>query len=250
MRRWVAAVAIYALIGFGLLATSAYSGSLPTGKTLDFGTTITGGTVNYPSGLGAKFRVTNAPITFVQQGPSDKRFAITGGTIDVVTGGCIKGCSFNSRTQSQGSRFADGGVVMVFGSLPEFPNDPTGLLFEGTFNSTLGSKLFSHKVCPVTNVTLSNKAGAKSGGLDGCVQITDVNQALLADMNFPRDSNGQGYFSTLAFDLSFTSAAGWNGVIKSSDLNIIPAPEPSTLLLFGSCLFIGAGLLRRKFRAQ
>jgi hypothetical protein len=248
MRRWVAAVAVYALMGFSLLATSAYSGSLPTGKTLDFGTTVKGGTVSYPLGIGQKFRVVDAPITFVQQGPSDKRFAITGGTIDVLTGGCVKGCTFNARTQSQGSQFADGGVVKVFGSLPELPGDPSGLLFEGTFNSSLGSKLFSHQVCPVTNVSLTNKAG-RTGGLDGCVQITDVNKALLADMNFPLDSNGQGYFSTLAFDLAF-NGSGWNGMIKSSDLNIIPAPEPSTLLLFGSCLFIGAGLLRRKFRAQ
>jgi PEP-CTERM motif len=248
MRGLVATVAVSALMGFGLLATSAYSGSLPAGKTLDFGTTATGGTLNYTLGKGSQLTITNAPITFVQQSPSDRRFAITGGTIDVVTGGCIKGCTYNTRSQTHGSEFADGGVVKVYGSLPEFANDPTGLLFEGTFNSTLGSKLFSHAVCPVTNVTLSNKAG-KSGGLDGCVQITDVNQALLADMNFPPDSNGQGYFSTLAFALAF-DGTGWNGMIKSSDLNIIPAPEPSTLLLFGSGLLIGAGLLRRKFRSQ
>jgi hypothetical protein len=50
---------------------------------------------------------------------------------------------------------------------------------------------------------------------------------------------------------SYTSA-GWSGEINSSDLNVVPdpAPEPSTLLLFGSGLLIGAALLRSKRRSH
>jgi hypothetical protein len=248
MNRIVAALGVVALLGFGLLSVSAHAGSLPPGKRIDFGTTTTGGTIGYPTGLNSSFSVMNAPITFAQQGPSDTLFAITGGTLDMTTGGCLKGCKFNSKTSGIQSYFADGGSISIYGSLPELPGDPTGLLFQGTFNSTLGSTLLGHKACPETNITLSSKGGVKSGGLNGCVQATFFNQTLLADLNFPPDNGGQGYFGELFFNLSYSPTTGWSGGIKNSDLNVIPTPEPSSLVLFGSALLVGAGLLRRKFR--
>ncbi len=248
MKRFVAALGVFALMGFGLLSVTAHAGSLPPGKRIDFGTTQTGGTISYPTGKGSSFSVMNAPITFAQQGPSDMLFAITGGTLDMTTGGCLKGCKFNSKTSAINSFFADGGVISIFGSMPELPGDPHGLLFQGTFNSTLGSKLLGHKACPETNVSLSSKGGVKSGGLNGCVQATLFNQQLLADLNFPPDNGGQGYFGELFFNLSYSPTTGWSGGIKNTDISVIPTPEPSSLVLFGSVLLVGAGLLRRKFR--
>src|ERR1700690_2216746 len=162
MNRIVAALGAVALMGFRLLSGSAYAGSLPPGKRIDFGATPTGGLIGYPPGLHSTFSVMNAPITFAQQGPSDTLFAITGGTLDMTTGGCLKGCTFNSKTSGIQSYFADGGTISIYGSLPELPGDPTGLLFQGTFNSALGSTLLGHKACPETNISLSSKAGVKS----------------------------------------------------------------------------------------
>jgi hypothetical protein len=241
--------ALISLISLGLLTVAAHGGSLPTGRRFDFGTTKTGGALSYPTGLGSSFAVNGAPITWVQQGPSDKYFGITGGLLTMSTGGCLKGCKFNSKSLGISSFFADGGTVSIYGSLPEFKDDPSGLLFRGVFNSTLGSVLLSHKQCTQTNVTLSNKGGAKSGGLSGCVQVTDINQALLADLNFPSSGGGQGYFSQLFFNLAYTTGIGWSGGIKGTDLNVIPAPEPATLVMFGSALLLAANLLRRKFRS-
>lgn len=247
MKRIVAALGVFALMGFGLLSVTAHAGSLPPGKRIDFGTTTTGGTIGYPTGKGSSFSVMNAPITFLQQGPSDKLFAITGGTLDMTTGGCLKGCKFNSKTSAINSFFADGGVISIYGSMPELPGDPNGLLFQGTFNSLLGSKVLGHKACPQTNIALSSKGG-KTGGLSGCVQATEFNQQLLADLNFPPSNGGQGYFGELFFNLTYSPTTGWSGGIKNSDLSVVPTPEPSSLVLFGSVLLVGAGLLRRKFR--
>lgn len=252
MNRIIASIAIHALMGVGLLAVTADAGTLPRGKRMDFGTNITGGTFTYPTGIGQSMTVKNAPITWIEQAPSDKLFKISGGTLDLTTGTCYKGCSYNSKAQGLVSLFNNGGTVSVYGTvlIPKVPlaDDPTGLLFQGTFDSSLGSRLFQHKVCPVTNMTLSNK-GAKTGGFDGCVEATFINPTLLDDLNFPVDGSGQGYLSELFFGLTF-SGSQFGGGVKSTDFNVVPAPEPSTLMLFGSALLIAAGFVRRKWSSQ
>jgi len=228
------------------LAPSALSNTLPPGRELDFFSNRPGGRVSYHPGLGNQFSVTGAPILNVEQFPSFQSFPIVGGYLDLITGGCVSGCSFNSKAQMQTSFFADGGLIQIFGSLPGLAGDPHGLLFQGVFNSKEGSKFLGHKQCPLTNVTLNAKT--HKGGIQGCVQVEDINSTLLADLNFPNEQDGKGFLSEMFFDLSFTSGGGWSGEVQSSDLLLMPTPEPASVLLFAAGVV--AGVRRRRGAAR
>ncbi len=228
----------FVLVLIAALAPFAAANSLPPGREMDFTANHhAGGSVAYQPGMGDKFSVTGAPITSVQQFPSNTSFPIVGGYLDLITGGCVKGCTFNSKAQTQTSFFADGGLIQIFGSLPELAGDPHGLLFQGVFDSQDGSKLFGHKDCSLTNVTLNAKT--HKGGIQGCVAVEEINPLLLADLHFPNEQQGKGFLSELFFQLSFTSKGGWNGEVQNSDLIVLPAPEPATLVLLASGLFAG-----------
>lgn len=183
----VGSVVLLALLALSPLRTTATSmpvelnfSSTPVGST----TSVPGGTVSYQPGVGQVLTVTDAPIVQVVQLPGGVHEAITGGSLDVTTGGCEAGCSFSSKQQQTQSFFSDGGTIKIFGSLPEFANDPHGLLFSGTFDQADGSTIFGEANCPQTNTTLSMKGGSATGGLDGCVDVTGVNAALLQDLGF------------------------------------------------------------------
>ncbi len=50
---------------------------------------------------------------------------------------------------------------------------------------------------PTKNVPLNAKTGA--GGIDGCLQVHEINPALLADLNFSNEHQGKGLLSELFF---------------------------------------------------
>jgi hypothetical protein len=234
-------MALVALVAI-TLAQSALSNTLPLGRELDFSSNRPGGSVSYQPGLGNQLSITGAPILSVEQFPGFQSFPIVGGYLDLVTGGCVSGCSFNSKAQTQTSFFADGGLIQIFGNLPGLPGDPHGLLFQGVFNSKEGSKFLGHKQCPLTNVTLNAKT--HKGGIQGCVEVEDINSDLLADLNFPNEQDGKGFLSEMFFDLSFTSGVGWSGEVQSTDLLLMPTPEPASVLLFAAGVV--AGVRRRR----
>ncbi len=137
-------------------------------------------------------------------------------------------------------------------SLPEFANDPHGLLFMGTFDSADGSKLFGEAKCGETSVNLSGKT--HSGGLQGCVKVESINPDLLLDLRFPSfDTIGKGYISQFFFDLTFASSSRtWSGSVKGTDVSIVPmtASEPAGLALLGAGLLGLGTLARRKLLAK
>lgn len=238
---WVGLVTL----SLSLLLAPAQANPLPPGVEMDFASGgLHGGTVSYTPGLGNQFSVTGAPIGTVQQFPSGQFFPITNGYLDLVTGTCFKGCSYNSKSQTTNSFFNDGGLVQIFGSLPELPGDPNGLLVSGFFDQKDGSKIFGQKNCPITSVSLNGKTG--KGGVQGCLMITDINSLLLKDLNFPNLTTGKGFLAEVFFGLSIDKSGHWSGSVNSSDIIILPTPEPSSLALLGAGLLGVASFVRRK----
>jgi len=229
---------------FVALTLSANANSLPPGLEMDFAGG-SGGNVNFNPAVGNVFTVSDAPISSVEQFPSNKFFGITGGYLDLVTGGCMTGCQYFQKGQQETAFFQDGGDITLFGALPEFGISMTKL-FEGTFDHTAGSKIFGHKNCQFTNVTLNNKT--HKGGLNGCIDVEFVDPQLLAALNFLTGGGGKGFLSQLFFNLTFSN--GWNGSVMGTDMQIIPGPEPASLVLMGSGLLLGGSVLRRRFTSK
>lgn len=229
------------------LATQAAAGTIHPGNELDFlsAKNHAGGLVTYTPQAGASLSVLNAPVDFVQQFPTFFSFQVVGGYLDLVTGPCVAGCKYNTKTQTTNSFFDDGGLIQIFGSVPGLKEDPHGLLFEGVFNHNDGSKVFGHKTCQLTSVSLNGKTG--KGGVGGCIEVDYVNPFLLADLGF-KGGRGKGFLSTMELQLMFLHGH-WTGEIGSSDMIILPnpTPEPVSLLLFTAGMASGlANTLRKR----
>src|SRR5437588_11659926 len=115
-----------ALISLALITGLASATSLPASQ-IDF-LGGSGGNISFTPAPGNTLDVTGAPITGLTQLPTFLNYAISGGYIDVITGSCIIGCTYNTKTKSSSDGFADGGLVEIFGSVPGLPGDPSGLL--------------------------------------------------------------------------------------------------------------------------
>ena len=227
-----------------VLVVEAGAGTIHPGTEMDFssGKNHPGGLVSYAPALGASLSITNAPINVVEQFPTYSSFPVMGGYLDLVTGPCVAGCQYNAKSQTTSSRFADGGLIQIFGSVPGLAGDPHGLLFQGVFDHNDGSKLFGQKSCGLTSVTLNGKTG--KGGVNGCIEVDYLNPILLADLGF-KEHTGKGFLSTMELQLTFLHGH-WTGELASSDLLVRPTPEPASLILVGSGLSVLAAAAKRK----
>jgi PEP-CTERM motif len=227
--------AVVTLVALTLLVGSASANSIDFagGK---------GGSMTFTPALGNTLDVIGAPIDFLRQSPSFIKYLITGGTIDITTGACFKGCIINPTAHTTNADFADGGLIEIFGSVPSLPGDPSGLLMEGVFNSSLSEKIFGHVVCPTTHATLNAVTGGVS--MSGCVQVTALNQTLLTDLGFGPTNSGDSFLSEMFFSVTLNSGT-FTGEVLHTDVNVEPLPEPATLALLGAG-FLAIGTLCRK----
>src|SRR5690349_19204810 len=121
------AIGVVTLVAVTLLAGSASANPLPVATGVDF-FGGSGGTLSYTSGLGDALSVSGATIDTVKQRPSSTPFAIVGGLLDLITGGCATGCTINPTTNDSNPHFSDGGSISITGSIPSLPGDPSGTL--------------------------------------------------------------------------------------------------------------------------
>ena len=229
------------------LATPAGASSIQP-STIDF-TGGTGGLVTYTPGVGNALDITNAPISLVSGFWNSAKYSIVGGILDLVTGGCEIGCTINMKTGTSGNQFADGGLIEIIGAIPALGISPGTVLLEGFFDSTLNPVNWGfRRTCSTTFSTLS---GTKhTGGLNGCVAVTDINTDLLAGLNFPTfKTSGGGYMSQMFLDLTL-SLGTYTGSVRSTDILIHPDPEPTTLALMGVGLLLVGNLTRKKFASK
>ena len=238
--------AVTALIALVLLAVPAKAGSIiPSGQAIDFSSTTFPGGINHPGGslsftqgIGNALSVLNAPMEQLigGHGPSPTgRYGIQGGFLDFLTGGCYSGCTKIVNGQ-QGPNFSNGGSLVISGAIPSLGISSSTDLIKGTFFNF-------NKNVPATHATLHTNG---NGGLFGYLDITFIDPTLVTALHL-LGGTGAGHLTEMFFKLNFTtSSSTWNGSIKSSDLIIVPVPEPTALILMGSALLMGAGLLRRK----
>jgi len=238
--------AVIALIALVLLAAPAKAGSIiPSGQAIDFTSQSYPGAINHPGGslsftqgIGNPLSVLNAPMETLLggHGPSlTGRYGIQGGFLDFLTGGCYSGCTKIVNGQ-EGPNFSNGGSLVISGAIPSLGINSSTNLIKGTFFNF-------NKNVPATHATLRTNG---NGGLFGYLDITFIDPTLVQALHL-LGGTGAGHLTEMFFSLNFTSGTkNWNGSIKSSDLLIVPVPEPTSLILVGSALLIGAGLLRRK----
>ena len=236
----------------------SHAGSLLQ-QQMDFiGGSSPGSTMSFNSVSGATLSINNALIQSITAFPSFKNLSITNGSLDFVTGACIKGCftTINKKTGTASTTpiFNWGGHLSITGTLPGMTGIQT--LLDGTFSPT-GLTSGGKNGASVPNASLST--ATHKGGFNGSLLISEINPEIYADF-LPyifkeMDSNGLSYISEMFVNVSFLANGPlsgfkqpgvWSGTVTSTDIIIKPAPEPSGLFLLASVLLVGAGLLRRR----
>ncbi|MGB8543301.1 MAG: PEP-CTERM sorting domain-containing protein [Candidatus Acidiferrales bacterium] len=258
MRKFRNGFILLGLVCVAAVAPAKAGSILPKGPAIDFMSNTfpgpvkhPGGSVTFAQGYGSEFKITNAPISELRAqygniGPSPNGlYAIGNGTLNLNTGGCISDCTNINGAGFQGANFSGTGSSLTLkgdiaslgiGSL----GDPVTLI-QGYF-SNLGSS------APPTHVSLnkgSSKTNPGGGGVNGYLVITYINPLLVAALGL-NDGNGVGQLTETLFNLSYlTVSKNWNGEVSSSDVIVIPTPEPTTLMLFGTVLLALAWVTRR-----
>jgi len=235
MRKMTLATLFSVFFAACILATPASAGPI----TIDFSGGA-GGVVSFTPAVGNTLSITGAPISLVTGMPHSTKDAIVGGILDLVTGGCETGCKINKAGSSL-DFFEDGGSLEIFGAIPKLGIAPGTLLLKGYFDSALTVP----GIRPHCSLTEADLAGAKGGGMDGCVAITDINSVLLAALGFPTTkTHGIGYMSQMFLDVTL-SLKSYTGLVKSTDIILHPIAEPATLALMGVGLLFLGGLTRK-----
>jgi len=260
MKKLLMVVSCVTLLGIGMAAPVKAGPILPKGPAIDFSSFTnpgnvkhSGGNVNFTPGYGNAFSVTNAPIYQLRAqwgniGPSKTGlYSVTNGLLNLKTGGCIEFCTGINKNGFQGVDFSGtGSSLKLTGEIAALGiTDPSTILISGYF-SDLG------KGANPTNVSLNKGTSKKNpggGGMTGYLVITSINPELVAALGL-NDQSGLGQISEMLFNLNyFTNTANWNGAVGSSDIVVIPTPEPTNLLLLGSALLAAAWMTRRRVRA-
>jgi hypothetical protein len=263
MRNLRVAVVCLILLGLGFTVAPAKAGSiLPKGPAIDFSSFTNpgnvkhvGGSVSFTQGVGNEFTVKNAPIFQLRAqygniGPSKSGlYSVGNGTLSLNTGGCISGCTNVNNNGFQGADFSGvGSSLTLKGDISSMgigsAGDPV-VLIQGYF-----SDLGSSNVNP-THVSFnkgSSKTNPGGGGITGYLDITYINPLLVSVLGL-NDGNGVGSLSQTLFNLNYlTMSKNWNGEVGSSDLIVIPTPEPTSLMLLGTVL-LALAWITRKVRA-
>jgi len=236
MRKMTLATLFSVFLAVCILATPASAGPI----TIDF-SGVAGAVVSFTPAVGNSLDITGAPISLVSGFWHSSKDAIVGGALDVVTGGCVTGCKINKGTGSSLDFFEDGGSLEIFGGIPKLGIAPGTLLLKGYFDSALTVP----GIRPHCSLTEADLAGAKGGGMNGCVAITDINSILLEALGFsPTKTHGIGYMSQMFLDVTL-SLKSYTGKVMASDIILHPIAEPATLALMGVGLLFLGGLTRK-----
>lgn len=225
-----------ALMAFAVLAPLASADS-ELGKRIDF-TGGMGGSVNFAMGMGNSFSVLGAPLTAIEQFPSNEFFGIVSGALNLTTGPCETGCTtFNKGSGTSTLFFDDGGSFTITGEVPSLGINSVTTLLQGTLDSFLNE---NHE----TSVSLNAKTG--HGGINAYLFVTSIDPTLVQALNL-LGGQGKGFLTEMFFNVTFNNINNsWNGTTDGTDLIVTPMPEPSSLFLLGFGLLAGAGLLERK----
>jgi hypothetical protein len=255
---WAVAVAV-ALAAIPIRAGSV----LPNSGRLDFGSGSaagpgfgviqhSGGSVNFTQGFGNALYIKGAPIyqllaPYGSHGPSKNGlYSVTNGSLNLTTGGCDVFCTTLNSNGFQGVTFKPGGSMSITGDITALGiTTPGATLIAGHFVELGGNDV---------HLSLNTKTAKKNhstGGLGGYLDITYLNPDIVAALHLP-SNEGEGFLTQFFIDISYFSAThSWTGDVKSSDLIVVPTPEPTNLLLLGSALLIAAWITTRlKVRVQ
>jgi hypothetical protein len=226
---WGAAVTLCCLVSF---TGTANATSITPGIDFSGGS---GGSITFN---GTTFNITGAPITQVENLRTSSMFPVSGGILDIITANCIQNCSVSHPRSTD--VFANGGLLEIFGTVL----GTSGLLLKGTFDANQGLPQFGQNPCPSTTVTLNGNT--HRGGFRGCLDVTNINSTLLADLGFaPFLTRGNGYLSQVLVNINWNGTS-FSGSVGSSDLGVTPAAEPASLALLGAGLLILGGLAKKK----
>jgi len=252
---WAVAVAM------ALAAMPVRAGSvLPVSGHLDFSSYVasgkgihqnSGGSVKFTQGYGNALTITGAPIFQLlapigSHGPSKSGlYAITGGTLNLTTGLCDLYCNSLNSNGFQGVFFKPGGSMSITGEIAGMGMTSVEPLVTGHFVELGGNDVH------LSLNTKTAKTHPATGGLGGYLDITYLNPDLVAALHLP-DAVGEGFLTQFYIDISYlASTRTWTGVVSSSDVIVVPTPEPTNLLLLGSALLIAAWITTRfKVRVQ
>jgi|HubBroStandDraft_6_1064221.scaffolds.fasta_scaffold00511_4 hypothetical protein len=240
-------------MGLVLLAMPVKAGSIlpKRSKGIDFSSQSNpgnvqhaGGTASFTEGFGNSLIVNDAPIFQLHapagnHGPSKNgQYAVADGSLDIVTGGCISGCTHINKNGSQSLNFSGAGSSLkLTGEIAGLGIDSPETLVLGYF-SQLGSAK------PATHVNL--KPGG--GGLNGYLIITYINP-MIVDLLHLTHASGEGDLTELYLNMNFLPSAGtWSGQVGASNLFVAPTPEPTNLILLGTAL-LAVAWVTRKVRA-